>query len=237
VNRQSKKMKLCEAPPLRNGSLAVWRMDTERAGLRFLRAELLRVEEKARALRFRRESDCRCFMAARIALRRLLEQYTGRPAAELELQMTEFGKPYLPGSPVNFNVSHSGGIVLMAFSREVPVGVDIERVRPGVQARQIARRWFTPEEVRWMEAVPALETARFFELWTRKEALVKGAGSGLFRELNSFSALPDRVRLADAPEAGGWFLRTLDAPPGFFAAAAAAAEWVPDCFEAVGMED
>lgn len=237
VNRQSQKVNLCEAPPLRNGTLAVWRMDTERVGPQFLRADVLSAEEIARSLRFRREQDRRCFMAARIVLRRLLAQYTGCPAAQLELRVTEWGKPHLPASPIFFNVSHSGGQVLLAFADGVPMGVDIERVRSGVSARQIARRWFTSEEVRWMEEEPATERVRFFQLWTRKEALVKATGSGLFRELHSFSALPDRVRLEDGSAAGEWFLRTLEAPPGFAAAIAAAAEWVPDCFEAVGMED
>lgn len=69
--------------------------------------------------------------AARAALAEVLSRYLGLEPAEIELERGEHGKPALPGDPppLEFNLSHSAGLVLIAVTAGRPVGVDVRRRR------------------------------------------------------------------------------------------------------------
>jgi 4'-phosphopantetheinyl transferase len=98
------------------------------------------------------------------------------------------GKPYLNGSDIFFNISHSGDYVVLAVAgREV--GVDIEKIAPYSEA--VSARCFTPEEREWVSR--AGDNA-FFRVWTAKESAAKAIGLGLSLSPSSFSVLP-----ADSP--------------------------------------
>ncbi|HXB96921.1 MAG TPA: 4'-phosphopantetheinyl transferase superfamily protein [bacterium] len=118
----------------------------------------------------------------RCALRMLLSQYTGRPAAELKMAWGPHGKPSLaadqPGP--RFSVSGSGGWVLAAFSQE-EVGVDLECEREDLAQEAVAERHFSEDEMAWWQAQvgPAERRRAFLKIWTRKEALLKLRGVGL----------------------------------------------------------
>jgi 4'-phosphopantetheinyl transferase len=140
---------------------------------------LLSNDERERAGRFRFERDRRRFIASRGWLRVLLGRYRQIEGAALRFGYGLKGKPYLEGGPY-FNLSHSGGIALLAFCAEEEVGVDIEAVREIDDAEAIARRHFAPAEIeRWLAAPPPLRARAFFDCWTRMEALGKALGEGL----------------------------------------------------------
>ncbi len=103
---------------------------------------------------------------------------------EEALHAGPYGKPEAPG--VFFSLSHSGGYALLAVS-DGDVGADLERVRPAPE--RVSARVFTPEEQRWLEA-GCDHDARFFTLWTLKEALLKACGRGLTLPLQSRNVLP-----------------------------------------------
>lgn len=95
------------------------------------------------------------------------------------------GKPCLPGREAfQFSLSHTQGAVAVGVSGS-PVGVDVERIRP--INSQLARRFFTQAEQEYLAQGDA--QARFFEVWTRKEACVKYAGASLGKELASLEVL------------------------------------------------
>ncbi len=83
------------------------------------------------------------------------------------------GKPCIPGGP-DFSVSHSGRLWAVALGG-APVGLDVQHPRK-VEAKRIARRFFTPHEYAYLEAEGF---DRFFELWTAKESYVKFTGRGI----------------------------------------------------------
>jgi 4'-phosphopantetheinyl transferase len=85
------------------------------------------------------------------------------------------GKPCCDGGP-EFNLSHSGDLILLALHRERPVGVDVEQLRPGLAWRPIARRVLPPEEWQALEAEGA---EAFLAAWCRLEARLKAQGLGL----------------------------------------------------------
>src|SRR5688500_15821160 len=97
-------------------------------------AALLSPDELARASRQRTDRNRARYATARGLLRILLGAYLNRPAADIEFGYGSFGKPYVltreDDVDVQFNVTHSGGSVLLAFGQGVPVGVDVEALRP-----------------------------------------------------------------------------------------------------------
>ena len=101
-----------------------------------------------------------------------------------EIKKHENGKPYIEGSPVFFNISHSASFAAVAFS-DGEVGVDIELLRD-VDLR-IAEK-FHADEQRYVFSSEDKRTA-FFEVWTAKEAYLKKSGTGITVPLNSFSVI------------------------------------------------
>ena len=96
----------------------------------------------------------------------------------LDIAIHEGGKPYLTAAPdVHFSLSHSGAWVVCAVS-DHPVGVDIQQCRSFKP--NIADRFFHPDEVQYLSALPPAEReTAFYTLWTLKESYVKADGRGL----------------------------------------------------------
>ncbi|MEO5585759.1 MAG: 4'-phosphopantetheinyl transferase superfamily protein [Flavobacteriales bacterium] len=167
---------------------------------------LLDEEELARAERFRFATDRNRYILGHGLLRETLGHYLGRSAKDLILRRGEFGKPFLEGHPVHFNLSDTKDAVLVALS-EHPIGADIETMNRRTDHERVANHYFTPTEVANIAAA-ADGKRRFLELWTRKEAVLKACGVGLMDDLHSLdvgAALnrmkishPDFVRLAAA---------------------------------------
>jgi len=111
----------------------------------------------------------------------LLAAYAGCKTTELNFDRGAHGKPSLrPPANLQFNLSHSGGALLVAISRDQPLGVDLEmlgRRRPWLE---LARRFFDPAEADALARLePARQHAAFLRLWSCKEAVLKALGQGL----------------------------------------------------------
>jgi 4'-phosphopantetheinyl transferase len=117
--------------------------------------------------------------AARAALERLLRRYAG--AATFEIATGSHGKPFAPALPwLDFNLSHAGSHVALAFARNQALGVDIEECSRKLPAADLARRFFGADESAALARVAAdAQTAAFLQLWTHKEAVLKALGEGL----------------------------------------------------------
>jgi 4'-phosphopantetheinyl transferase len=146
---------------------------------------LISSDEAERARRFYFERDRRRFIVGRGILRTLLGQYVGRAPRELVFSYGPNGKPALAATstgtpPIYFNVAHSDGLVLLAFTCVGEVGIDLERIRPLPDWEQIAVSSFSPREIaRIYSAPPENRVAEFFRTWTRQEAVLKALGVGL----------------------------------------------------------
>jgi len=161
--------------------------------------ELLAPDERDRASRFKLESPRNEFIITRAFLRLTLSRYVNIEARELQFRTTANGKPELTkDSSVQFNLSHSAAIAVLAITRDRRVGVDVERIRENVDAIDLADRFFSPQEFEWLRSRPAPELIpSFFSCWTRKEAYVKASGEGLSIPLAGFRvmSLPGSPRL------------------------------------------
>jgi 4'-phosphopantetheinyl transferase len=214
------------ASPIPPREVHVWRAGLD--GSEFVRQHLeatLAPEEIARANRFFFPRDRQHFVAARGILRQLLSGYLGRPPADLEFAYHPRGKPYLlpqpTDVPIAFNVSHSHGLALLAFSLGREIGVDLERVRLNIASDEIASRYFAPREVAELQSLPSEQRPEaFFLCWTRKEAYIKALGEGLQIPLTSFrvSLTPQQPDILESADASRWTLRSLSPAPDYAAA-------------------
>lgn len=175
----------------------------------------LSCEERTRSARFRSEQDRRRFVVAHGALRGLLGRYLGIHPGQVRLVADASGKPELSpefGSRLRFNLSHSAGLALIAIAADADIGVDVEYVRPSPEYADIARDFFSAEEVQQLTGFPDhLDAEAFLRCWTQKEAYVKARGEGLAIPLSSFS-------VPHVP--GAWSLYTLQPAPGYVGALA-----------------
>ncbi len=184
-------------------------------------ADLLSVEEAARAARFIFPRDRARFIVAHAALREILGSCTGQDAKSLVIGVAEKGKPYLAEHPrVRFNLSHSGSFAMLAVALDREVGVDIECIKPQRSTDSIAERFFAPAEVRDLLATPEdRRVAAFFACWSRKEAYIKARGLGLGIPLDSFQvSLGENAELLAAEDRDRWSMYALKAPDGYAAA-------------------
>jgi 4'-phosphopantetheinyl transferase len=190
--------------------------------------KILSADERARAARFHFSQDRQYFTATRALLRMLLGSYVDSDPMELVFSYSDKEKPSLnpSASRVEFNVSHSGGIALLAFTRERSLGVDVEQLRENFDHEAIARRFFSEQERRQLaELTPSERFHGFFRCWTRKEAYIKAQGTGLSLPLDQFdvSLRPGEVNALlatrpDSAEAAQWSLREVPVSDGYLAA-------------------
>jgi len=152
---------------------------------------ILTEDEVNRANRFSFEIDQHRFIAARGILRSILSRYTTNCPSALHFYYNHYGKPFLAPEfstcRLNFNLSHSGSMVLYAITRHIGIGVDVERVRSNVEYEEIAKRFFSVNEAALLCTVPTeMKLEAFYSCWTRKEAYIKAHGKGLSLPLDSF---------------------------------------------------
>ena len=143
---------------------------------------LLNQEERARRDRFRLAADRHRALLGRGVLRLMLGSWLGRDPASLVFQLGPHGKPALDeagGAVPQFNLAHSGELILLGFHATSPVGVDVEQHRPGLAWEPLARRVLPPAECQLLEELPPeLRLGAFLDAWCRLEARLKARGEG-----------------------------------------------------------
>jgi 4'-phosphopantetheinyl transferase len=121
-------------------------------------------------------------IAARAAVRIVLSRRTGLDPAALRFRRGSAGKPELVGPAgrhVCFNVSHSGELCVVAIGDAEPVGVDVEAIRPVGHLEQIAARFGAEDSAAILRLRGERRLRAFHAIWTRREACLKAAGTGL----------------------------------------------------------
>lgn len=185
-------MTTIDDPPV----LQVWWASPDLAGPRHER--LLNEAERGRLGKYRRPADRARFLAG-VALSRLaLGELLGVAPERVPLvrECTDcagpHGKPRLPGGEVELSVSHSGDRVAVAAGGRAPLGVDVEGVHGlGGDHEELVRRVLGPEEREELLQLPPERRAHaFFTWWSRKEALLKAAGTGLHTPMTALRVSP-----------------------------------------------
>ena len=199
-----------------------WRVIVDAIDDRVLSAlrAIMDEDECARADRFVKASDQRSFTSAHAGLRLLLAAALGRDAQAFRFTHGDVGKPMLSDRAVEFNLSHSGGIVLVALATGIEIGADVEQIRAMRDRPAITREFLHPGEAADLASLPETQAElAFFRCWARKEAVSKALGLGLSLPLNEFrvscrpDAPPELLSLAgDAEPTKNWSLIDLVEP-------------------------
>jgi 4'-phosphopantetheinyl transferase len=217
------------APPLARDEVRVYYAESGALAREDLGAQclsLLSEDERARHARFHFAEDRQSYLAAHALTRSVLGPLAGAPPRELRFVIGEHGKPALcaagDGEPIEFNLSHTRGLVACAVARGRAVGVDVERIDRRVDIDQLSRSVFSEgERAELMRLAGDEKRLRFFQLWTLKEAYIKAVGRGLSLPLRAISvsfADPAQPRLAFAEpiadDGAAWWLTMRDLTKG-----------------------
>ncbi|AEW95936.1 MULTISPECIES: 4'-phosphopantetheinyl transferase family protein [Streptomycetaceae] len=173
-------------------------------------------EERKRADSFVFARHRRQFVISHAFVRRVLSWYVPARPDEFRFGAGRYGKPVVAGPPagigLEFNLSHCAELALLALAAG-PVGVDVEGFRADLAGPAVAGH-FHPEERRELDALPPdARAAAVQRCWTRKEAVVKAAGTGLATPLDSFRVPLGAAAAAPVAAAGRtWYLTHLEPP-------------------------
>ncbi len=133
--------------------------------------EVLDSGERARAARFREANVRRRYLTAHAARRLLAAQIlkNGTPPSDFNFRINAHGKPDL--ADLRCSMSHTAALSLIAFTRNSPVGVDLEKIDQSFDpGREIGGRFRFGQD--------------FFPSWVRREACGKVFGRGLSGAIN-----------------------------------------------------
>jgi 4'-phosphopantetheinyl transferase len=211
-----------KSPPerlwLADGGVHLWRIDLGRS-LPPDYGKGVSLGELERARRFRFDLDRHQYLLSAYALREILSRYVGIAQGDIPIRSTEKGKPYLRvedvGQSIFFSLSHAANRAMVAVAR-ARVGVDVEEAVDDYPHMDVAEAYFAEGEAEALRGKkdPGERGKLFFSYWTRKEALLKATGEGLYRDL----------REIDLSRAGS----TKEAPIGYGGGDWAIVELEPD---------
>lgn len=208
--------------------VAVWhtRLDRFNSCLPCLH-EWLDEETQQRANQFHSLQERRRFLVAHGLLNLLLSHYLSLEPASLPFRRLPNGKPFLAPDQnrigLQFSFSRSQDVAVYALARHRAVGVDVESLAALPFDPRVCARFFSPDERTHIAALPPAEQHHAcLQLWTEKEALVKGSGEGLAALISPrLEALHTR-----------WRVTRLDLGPDAYASVAApCGKWFVSCRE------
>ena len=192
---------------------------------------VISMEEHRRAARLHRESDRIAFLAARVALRRCLSTWLGRPPEAIRIEDRRGSKPAFPDltQDTDVSLSHGPGRMLIAICEGARVGIDLEQVAP--VDLDLAELVCSTRELAALMALASEDRGRAFtRMWTRKEAITKAIGVGMVCDLQAIEvSLTEQARLLrfDGEVVADWQIVSLRLGPSWEAALALEARTRP----------
>ncbi len=178
---------------------------------------LLDAQESRRYARLRSDESRSEFLTTRALVRTVLSRLVPRSPESWRFTTNEVGRLRVEDAPgLSFSLSHSRGAVVCAVSREVPIGVDMERYPIGFDATEIFGL-LARDEARALRDLPheQLESS-FLECWTLKEAYLKARGVGFIHGADRVwfppGERPIRARFAEgwSDDPDRWTFGSLD---------------------------
>lgn len=152
---------------------------------------LLNPSELQQRDRFRFDVLKRRYLLTRTLVRTVLSRHAPLAPGDWVFESNAHGRPRIAQPPLqaqdlNFNLSHTEAMVVLAIARGREIGVDVECTRHHAPL-EVAQRFFSPPEAAALAALPeAQRVARFWDLWTLKESYIKARGLGLSLPLDGF---------------------------------------------------
>ena len=180
-------------------------------------SQFLTTQERQRAAKFINPLHGDRWIVARGYLRQILSQYLDLTPAQIVFTYTQQGKPEVEGSPIQFNLSHSGDRAVYGISASA-IGIDLEYIHP-LPAADLVDRFFSPAEQAIFHNLPIdIQQAAFFHAWVQKEAYLKACGTGLSTPLDQIEVSIDPrtpAAIVSAPTGHIWQIQKLDISPEY----------------------
>jgi 4'-phosphopantetheinyl transferase len=180
---------------------------------------LLDQTERRRLARYRRIEDGDRFLVGCALAKTALSGYLGCEAREIRFERAcpncggPHGKPQVKDTGLEFSVSHSGGLVVVAVAQS-PVGVDVEQIRGELSSELVTAAMADSEAAALAAMAPHRRLSCFLTAWTQKEAVAKATGAGIDLNLEDVVVFPsDPPRLmawprSDSPQKVALFTQT-----------------------------
>ena len=134
----------------------------------------------------------------------LLENGYSELSSLAKLQYFDNQKPRLDG--INFSISYSTDLAVVAISKKYNIGIDIEKILP-VNYLDFSSH-FGKKELNLLKETTGI---LFFKLWTRKEALSKATGKGVFLDFDAVNVISDEIEY----EGKKYKFENLEIAPGY----------------------
>ncbi|MDH6168365.1 4'-phosphopantetheinyl transferase [Variovorax boronicumulans] len=213
--------------PLPAGDIHLWFCPRGESGDPALEATyraLLTPQELQQKDRFHFARDRHRYLLTRLLVRSVLSRYAPIAPQDWRFASGPFGRPRIDGPALeeirglDFNLSHTAGLIVLAIARGIELGVDVENIRRSAVLEAVDH-FFAPSEAKSLAALPAAsQPHRFFELWTLKESYIKARGMGLQIPLDSFAFALDSPEgigfaLADPHGNAAWHFQQLEPTP------------------------
>jgi 4'-phosphopantetheinyl transferase len=169
----------------------VWRVFLERPGIQDDPLwQMLDQAERQEAENYRFEHDRQRFIRLHGILRTILSDYLSTPPGKIRFGIGEHGKPFLHNDKhihLEFNLTHSEGLALIALAKDISIGIDIEYCRDFPEINQVTDTFFTQlERDSLAKASQDRKLGNFYKIWTFKEANLKARGLGLTEPLRQY---------------------------------------------------
>jgi 4'-phosphopantetheinyl transferase len=167
---------------------------------------LLPANLRQQASRKRQWIDKQLSVGGKLLLLELLKEHNSKNSLA-DLKYNEYRRPCFDCRP-DFNIAHSGNIVICAMTDEGQIGIDIEQIKRLDFAD--FTDFFTGNEWRYIND-HANKFDGFYNFWTRKEAVLKAIGSGFHTPLNSVDVSDNELVYDDIT----YQIRPLDIHPDY----------------------
>jgi 4'-phosphopantetheinyl transferase len=219
--------------------LHIWYFDLDRSESELMHLRTwLNAAELAKVARLVSPQGRARQVAIRGCLRSILSRYLDIDPAQVEFEFGDYGKPFVPQSQLEFNLSHAHNLGVCAVCLSSPVGIDIEYVRP-IEAEQLVDRFFSDIEKVSFQRLPESERlSGFFSAWTQKEAYLKAIGTGLSLSLDRVEVCIDpRLPPAIAHISGYQIERLAHLPPNYIGTAIVQGKYQEICYQWLNYPD
>lgn len=221
-NLQSSEVLSNKVPKLRDSDIHIWSVNrTIYENQKAYSDYFLDENEQSRAQKFRFKKDHDLFVTGRYLTKILLAYYSNCSPGSVKLIADTCGKPTC-NLNLFFNISHSGNRLFLGFSNS-QIGVDIEKEDPKIDVYTVGKGNFSELEFKLLlDTSEDQKLATFFEIWTKKESLIKGIGKGLSLSLIDFNvmAMDGKVDWHHQPKNpfGQWYVRKINSAAGYSSA-------------------
>jgi 4'-phosphopantetheinyl transferase len=149
--------------------------------------------ERTRAERFRYDLHRERYVKAHGRLRQILAGYLELPHDQVRIELQKGGKPFIPESNLQFNMSHSKDSAVYAVTATGHIGIDVELFDRRVEIDDLSSHYYTPSEQAVLAGLdPTARREMFFWLWTAKEARMKLTGEGLALDPRNIDVVIER---------------------------------------------